>query len=71
MTEPKLIKIRWIGPDRRIPDLGITVAAGDEVEISESQIFGGEGTDWQLVDPPKPKTTKPKTAGATNPDPEE
>ncbi len=58
MTKPKTTKIRWIGPTRFIPDLGITVDAGDLFTLPASLALGGEGTLWE-------KATKKATAKTT------
>ncbi len=52
------MKIKWIGPDRFIPDLGVTAKAGDTVEVPTGVTIGGEGTLWETPKPAKPR--KPK-----------
>lgn len=52
-------KITWIGPDRYIPDLGITAKTGDTIEIPSDLELGGEGFLWK---PKKAAAKKPKPA---------
>ncbi len=50
-------KIKWIGPTRKIPDLGITVEAGQTIDIPDDLALGGEGSLWEK--PKKAKNPKP------------
>lgn len=45
-------KAKWKGPQKRIPDLRLTLDRGDEFEISADVRLGGEGVDFDIVDGP-------------------
>ncbi len=52
------MKIKWIGPTRFIPDLGVTVEAGDSLDVPTDVTLGGEGSLWEKTKSAKPR--KPK-----------
>lgn len=46
-------KAQWIGPDKRVPDLGETFSAGDSFEFDDSITLAGEDTDYRITGGPE------------------